>query len=69
MDNGLGIDLSKYQQSVFSLYKRFHLHVEGKGLGLYLVKTQIEALGGRVEVKSEPNEGATFLVYFKRYLI
>lgn len=69
MDNGLGIDLNKYQQSVFSLYKRFHLHVEGKGLGLYLVKTQIEALGGRVEVKSEPNEGTTFHVYFKRYLI
>ncbi|MGC1240240.1 MAG: ATP-binding protein [Chryseosolibacter sp.] len=69
MDNGLGIDLNKYQQSVFSLYKRFHLHVEGKGLGLYLVKTQIEALGGRVEVRSEPNEGTTFHVYFKRYLI
>lgn len=69
MDNGLGIDLKKYQQSVFSLYKRFHLHVEGKGLGLYLVKTQIEALGGRVEVRSEPNEGTTFHVYFKRYLI
>lgn len=69
MDNGLGIDLKKYQQSVFSLYKRFHLHVEGKGLGLYLVKTQIEALGGRVEVRSEPNEGTTFQVYFKRYLI
>ena len=69
MDNGLGIDLKKYQQSVFNLYKRFHLHVEGKGLGLYLVKTQIEALGGRVEVRSEPNEGTTFHVYFKRYLI
>jgi signal transduction histidine kinase len=69
MDNGLGIDLKKYKQSVFNLYKRFHLHVEGKGLGLYLVKTQIEALGGRVEVKSEPNEGTTFQVYFKRYLI
>jgi signal transduction histidine kinase len=69
MDNGLGIDLQKYKQSVFSLYKRFHLHVEGKGLGLYLVKTQIEALGGRVEVRSEPNEGTTFQVYFKRYLI
>ena len=69
MDNGLGIDLQKYKQSVFNLYKRFHLHVEGKGLGLYLVKTQIEALGGRVEVRSEPNEGTTFHVYFKRYLI
>ena len=69
MDNGLGIDLKKYKQNIFSLYKRFHLHVEGKGLGLYLVKTQIEALGGRVEVRSEPNEGTTFHVYFKRYLI
>lgn len=69
MDNGLGIDLQKYKQNIFSLYKRFHLHVEGKGLGLYLVKTQIEALGGRVEVRSEPNEGTTFHVYFKRYLI
>lgn len=69
MDNGLGIDLQKYKQNVFSLYKRFHLHVEGKGLGLYLVKTQIEALGGCVEVRSEPNEGTTFQVYFKRYLI
>ncbi len=69
MDNGLGIDLKKYQQNMFNLYKRFHLHVEGKGLGLYLVKTQIEALGGKVEVRSEPNEGTTFQVYFKQYLI
>ncbi len=69
MDNGLGIDLKKYHQNIFNLYKRFHLHVEGKGLGLYLVKTQIEALGGKVEVRSEPNEGTTFQVYFKRYLI
>jgi signal transduction histidine kinase len=68
-DNGLGIDLKKHKHNIFNLYKRFHLHMEGKGLGLYLVKTQILALGGRIEVKSEPNEGTTFFVYLKRYLI
>ena len=39
-DNGLGINLSKYEDKLFKLYNRFHSHVEGKGLGLYLVKTQ-----------------------------
>jgi signal transduction histidine kinase len=64
-DNGLGIDLSKYRASMFNLYKRFHLHMEGKGLGLFLVKTQIESMGGRVEVESELNKGTSFLVYFR----
>jgi signal transduction histidine kinase len=64
-DNGLGIDLKKYKSNMFTLYKRFHLHMEGKGLGLYLVKTQIEAVGGKIEVESEPYQGTTFHVYFK----
>lgn len=64
-DNGLGINLSKYKQNMFTLYKRFHTHMEGKGLGLYLVKTQIMALGGKIEVESELNQGTTFKVYFK----
>lgn len=65
IDNGLGIDLSKYRSSLFNLYKRFHHHVEGKGLGLYLVKTEMEALGGKIEVDSEVNKGTTFTLYFK----
>jgi len=64
-DNGLGINLGKYKQNMFTLYKRFHTHMEGKGLGLYLVKTQIIALGGKIEVESELNQGTTFKVYFK----
>ncbi|MEO7989898.1 MAG: ATP-binding protein [Chryseolinea sp.] len=64
-DNGLGIDLEKYNDQLFNLYKRFHLHVEGKGLGLYLVRTQIEALGGRIEVQSVVNEGTLFTLFFK----
>lgn len=65
-DNGLGIDLNRFEQDLFKLYKRFHTHVEGKGLGLYLVKTQLQALGGRLEVTSQVGEGATFHVHFKK---
>jgi signal transduction histidine kinase len=63
-DNGLGIDLKQHGHQVFSLYKRFHLHMEGKGLGLYLVKTQIESMGGKVALKSTPNEGSVFTICF-----
>ncbi len=64
-DNGIGIDMDRFGDKVFSLYKRFHTHIEGKGLGLFLVKLQTETLGGRIEVKSAPNQGSTFSVYLK----
>lgn len=63
-DYGLGLDLNQYGDKLFTLYKRFHDHVDGKGLGLYLIKTQIESLGGKIEVKSAVNIGTTFEVYF-----
>ncbi|WP_192820155.1 PAS domain-containing sensor histidine kinase [Rufibacter sp. LB8] len=65
-DNGLGINLHKEKNNVFKLYKRFHFHTEGKGLGLHLVKTQIEALGGKISVNSTVGEGTTFTVHFKK---
>ncbi len=65
-DNGLGMDLGLVRGKLFNLYQRFHFHVEGKGLGLYLVKTQAEALGGRVDVRSQPGEGTTFFIYLKK---
>lgn len=64
-DNGLGIDVDLFQDKLFTLYSRFHLHIEGKGMGLYLVKTQLAAMGGRIEIESKVNEGTTFSVYFK----
>jgi len=64
-DNGLGIDLEKYNDKLFTLYKRFHFHVEGKGLGLYLIKTQVAALEGKIEVKSKLDEGTTFVISLK----
>jgi signal transduction histidine kinase len=65
-DNGLGFNTEQHSQSIFMLYKRFHFHVEGKGLGLYLVKTQVQAMGGKIEVESQPNKGTTFRIYFKK---
>jgi signal transduction histidine kinase len=61
-DNGLGLTPSQ-QADLFALFRRFHHHVEGLGLGLYTVKKIVENLGGRVEVQSEPNVGSTFRVY------
>ncbi len=59
-DNGLGIDLAKYGQDLFGLYKRFHSKIEGKGMGLHLVKLQVEALGGQIQALSQPDQGTTF---------
>ncbi|MFC6996863.1 CHASE domain-containing protein [Rufibacter roseus] len=63
-DNGLGIREDQ-QQKLFTMFRRFHSHVEGTGIGLYIVKRIIENNGGRIEVQSETGRGSTFTVYFK----
>jgi signal transduction histidine kinase len=65
-DNGIGFDLEKIKTKIFGLYQRFHSHVEGKGLGLHLVKSQVESLGGAIEVKSKPSEGTKFFITLPR---
>jgi signal transduction histidine kinase len=47
------------------MFKRFHNHVEGAGIGLYIIKRIIDNAGGRVEVESKEGEGTAFKVYFK----
>ena len=46
-------------------YKTFHDKVDSRGIGLFITKSQIEALGGRVEVESEVNQGTTFKIYLR----
>lgn len=68
-DNGLGMDLKKVKDKIFGLYQRFHSHPDSKGIGLYLVHSQITALGGSIEVETEPNKGTTFIISFAPELI
>ncbi|MEM5539165.1 PAS domain S-box protein [Olleya sp. AS48] len=64
-DNGLGINLDLHKDKIFGLYKTFHNHKEAKGLGLYITKNQIEAMHGKVKVKSKINKGTIFSIYLK----
>jgi len=64
-DNGLGMDM-RQEEKIFALFKRLHAHVEGTGIGLYIVKKMIENAGGKIEVESRVDVGSTFRVYFKR---
>lgn len=61
-DNGSGFDMQRAGNDVFKLYKRFHPQPSGRGMGLYLVKTHVEAMGGRIEVESEVNVGTRFIL-------
>ncbi|HSI89890.1 MAG TPA: ATP-binding protein, partial [Adhaeribacter sp.] len=63
-DNGIGMDLDRVQGQLFKQHQRFHAETEGHGMGLYLVKTQVEAMGGTVRVESRPGAGTTFLLTF-----
>jgi PAS domain S-box-containing protein len=64
-DNGSGFDMKKAGSNVFKLYKRFHTRKEGRGIGLHLVKTHLESMGGQIEVSSQVNVGTIFLIYLK----
>ncbi len=64
-DNGLGLAQSR-QKDLFTMFKRFHSHIEGSGVGLYMVKRIVENAGGRVEVESEVGVGSTFRVFIRQ---
>lgn len=64
-DNGSGINLKRHKDRIFGLYQRFHSNIDGAGLGLYMVKTQVMALGGKIEVDSEEEVGTTFYITLK----
>lgn len=64
-DNGLGMDLAQ-KDFVFGMFKRLHNHVEGSGIGLFIVKKIMDQVGGKIKVESKVGEGSTFTLYFKK---
>lgn len=65
-DNGLGIDMEKYGDKIFQMYKTFHKNEDSVGIGLFITKNHIESMGGKVEVKSEVGKGTEFIVYLQK---
>ena len=64
-DNGQGIDLEKYREKLFGMYKTFHGNKDARGIGLFICKNQIETMGGKIEVESELGVGTIFKIYIK----
>ncbi len=64
-DNGLGIDLERNGDKLFGMYKTFHGNEDAQGIGLFMTKYQVEAMGGNVTVESTVNVGTTFRIYIK----
>lgn len=64
-DNGVGINLKKHGPDLFGMYKTFHGNPDAQGIGLFITKYQIEAMGGEVKVESQENVGTTFIIYFE----
>jgi PAS domain S-box-containing protein len=66
-DNGLGINLDRYQHHIFKLRKTFHRHPESRGIGLFMIKNQIDAMGGEISISSEEDKGTTFFINFNKH--
>jgi signal transduction histidine kinase len=66
-DNGIGIDMKYAHDKIFQLYQRFNTEYQGKGFGLFLVKSQIEVMDGKIEVSSELHKGTSFTIIFPAY--
>lgn len=64
-DNGLGIDLVLHKDQIFKIRKIFHKHPDAKGFGLFMTKTQVEAMDGKIWAESQPEKGSVFFIEFK----
>lgn len=67
-DNGQGINMAQHGDKLFGFYKTFHDGKDSKGLGLFITKTQVEAMGGSISAESEVDVGTKFKITFRNEL-
>ncbi len=65
-DNGMGIDMERFGNKLFGFRKTFHKNKDAKGIGLFITKTQVEAMGGSIRAESQPGLGTKFIITFRR---
>lgn len=65
IDNGLGLNIEKHRDKLSKLRKTFHKHPQAKGFGLFITRTQVESLGGRIDIDAKPNEYFQIKLYLK----
>ncbi|WP_337042397.1 PAS domain S-box protein [Emticicia sp. 17c] len=65
-DNGIGLDVERHKGKIFGLYQKFHDRPNSKGMGLYLIKSQLESLGGSIDVESKVDVGTKFILKFRK---
>ena len=69
MTNEIDYLQEKHKDNLFKIRKIFHSHPEAKGFGLFITKTQVEAMDGKIWAESMPEEGSTFFVEFKNQVV
>jgi signal transduction histidine kinase len=63
-DNGRGFDLNLVKDKIFGLHQKFGTNEDSKGIGLYLVHSNISSMGGSISIDSTPGQGSTFVITF-----
>lgn len=63
-DNGIGFEVSQ-KDKIFMMFQRLHTHVEGSGMGMFMVKRIVDNTDGKIEVESETGKGTRFRIYLK----
>lgn len=66
-DNGRGMNLSRFGDKIFKMYQRYHIDVDGRGIGLFIVKNRINVLNGIIKVESEESIGTSFTIEFPKF--